>query len=154
MADAAEVALWLLALAGLVGVVFYGFASYKIGEKFGKWGSPYFAVYAVLFLAALVPTPASEPVANPLALLMSLVSWLLYTHLVLRHRIVGALLPVRVAAILLGLLALVVFPLLPDMAAVFALLYRGGVLGGWLAGARAHRKARGEETAPAPEAAS
>jgi hypothetical protein len=61
---------------------------------------------------------------------------------------VGALLPVRVAAIVLGLLALVVFPLLPQAAGAFALLYRAGAVVGWLVGARA--AGRPEEAPPPP----
>lgn len=152
MADGADLLLATLVAAGLVGMAFHGFASYKIGEKIGKWGSPYFAVYVVLLMAALAPTAQSEPVASPLGVLMSLVSWVLYTHLVMRHRIVGALLPVRVAAIVLGLLALVVFPLLPQGAEVFTVLYKLAVVGGWLAGVRAYGRGRQERPAAPAQA--
>jgi len=135
--------------AGVVGVAFYAYSSYKIGEKFGKWSAPYFAVYVVLLLAALSPTAQVEPLASPLAILMSVVSWVLYTHLVLRQRVVQAVLPVRVAAVALGLLALVVFPILPQAAVGFALLYRAGAAVGWMAGVRAYGQGDARPTAPA-----
>lgn len=149
-ATATDVVLILLVAAGLVGVIFYAYSSYRIGEKFGKWSTPYFAVYLVLLLAALSPVAQAEPIASPLAVLMSVVSWLLYTHIVLRKRIVSALLPIRVAAVLLGLLALVVFPMMPQAAAGFAVLYRVGAVLGWLGGVRASGKTAADQPAPAP----
>lgn len=146
----ADIALAVFAVAGLVGAVFYAYSSYKIAEKFGKWSSPYFAVYVVLLLAALSPAAQVHPITSPLAILMSVVSWILYSHVVLRQKIVRRVLPVRIAAIVIGLLALVIFPLLPQLALGFALLYRAGASAGWLAGLLASGK-EGEK-APPPSA--
>jgi hypothetical protein len=134
--DGASVWIAIIATAGAIGVGFYGYSSYRIGQKFGKWGAPYFAVYAVLLIAALTRASDPDPISGPVGVAMSLVSWALYTQLVLRRRIVRAVAPVRYGAVVLGLLALVVFPLLPQAAAGFALLYHAGAVTGWLAGAR------------------
>ena len=131
-----DIALALILVAGAVGVAFYGYSSHRIGAKHGKWSSPYGAVYAALLVSTLAGGAAAE-FDRPTAVIMSLVSWVLYSHLVLRKVIVKGIWPIRAAAVFLGFLALVLFPLFtlfstgPDL---FAFLYRAAAFTGWVIG--------------------
>ncbi len=131
-----DVFLALLIVGGSVGVAFYGYSSHRIGARHGKWSAPYGAVYAALLVSTLFGGAAAE-FDRPSAVLMSLVSWVLYSHLVLRRVIVKGNWPLRAAAVFLGFLALVLFPLFTLFSAgpdLFALMYRAAAFGGWVIG--------------------
>jgi hypothetical protein len=131
-----EVWTGLLITGGAVGVAFYGYSSHKIGERFGVASAPYAAVYGVLLVVTLSGSP--QGFDTPTALLMSLITWGLYTHSLLKSKIVRERFGLQLIAIGIGFLALVVFPLFTRevLQAVFAALYRGAALVGWLVGAK------------------
>lgn len=126
----------LLVVAGATGVAYYAYSSHRIGAAFGMASVPYAAVYAALLVSAFSPAIAS--IDRPVALLMSLVAWGLYTATVVRSRAAKILVPVKVAGVAVGFLALVVFPLFspPSLELVLLVLYRGAAVGGWVVGAR------------------
>lgn len=128
-----EAYLVLIIAAGAVGVAFYGYSSFRIGERFGMASVVYPAVYFALLASALAPA-AAPALDRPTAIVMSVVSWGLYTAALLRSRVVKRHLGLEVAATGLGFIALVVFPVIAPV--LFAVLYRGAAVTGWVAGAR------------------
>lgn len=126
----------LIVAAGAAGVAYYAYSSHKIGSTFGMASVPYGALYAALIVSAFAPGLSS--VDRPAALAMSLVAWGLYSISVTRSKLVKGIRPLKAAAVGVGFLALVVFPLfsVPALEFVLQVLYRGAALGGWAVGAR------------------
>lgn len=131
-----EVWTLLLVAAGAVGVAYYGYTSHKIGRHFGMVSVPYAAVYAALLLTAFAP--AIQSVDRPAAIVMSLVSWGLYSAALFRAKVVKRHLALQAAAVGIGFFALVLIPLfsLAQLALTFNVLYRAAALVGWAIGAR------------------
>lgn len=131
-----EVLLAVLILGGAIGVAFYGLSSHRIGARFGLVSVPYAGVYGMLLVVAL--SGSAQAFDFPTAVLMSLITWALYTHTLLKSRIIKRRLSVQIPAIGIGFLALVLFPLftVAGLQTVFAVLYRGAALFGWIAGAK------------------
>lgn len=131
-----EFLLAVLVLGGAVGVAFYGLSSHRIGARFGLVSVPYAGVYGLLLVTALTGTVQAFDL--PTAVLMSLITWGLYTHTLLKSKIIKRRLALQIPAIAIGFLALVVFPLLTaaGLQTVFAVLYRSAALFGWIAGAK------------------
>jgi len=127
----------LLAVAGAAGVSFYGYSSRRIGERFGMVSAPYAAVYAALLMSVLLFSTAPS-FDQPLAVLMALLSWILFSVTILRARVIKHSLTFQLGAVAIGFLALVLFPLFtgPVLRDVFAALYRAAALIGWVIGAK------------------
>jgi hypothetical protein len=126
----------VLILGGAVGVAFYGLSSHRIGARFGLVSVPYAAVYGVLLVVAF--SGSAQAFDLPTAVLMSMITWGLYTHTLLKSKLIKRRLAVQIPAIGIGFLALVIFPLftVAGLQTVFAVLYRGAALAGWIAGAK------------------
>lgn len=131
-----EVLTVLLIAAGATGVAYYGYSSHQIGRAFGMVSVPYPGVYAALLLTAF--SPAVQSFDRPAAILMSLVSWGLYSAALFRSKVVKRHLGIQVAAVGIGFVALVVFPLisLASIALTVNVLYRSAAIVGWTLGAR------------------
>jgi len=129
--------LGLLIIGGAAGVTFYGYSSHRIGQRFGVLSAPYAAIYAALFLSVLFLSTAPS-FDQPIAVLMALISWGLYSHTLLRSRLIKRRLAIQLPAVAIGFLALVLFPLFTGVILrdVFAALYRGAALMGWTVGTK------------------
>jgi len=137
-----EVWLAVILAAGATGVAYYGYSSHKIGQHFGMVSVPYAAVYAALLVMTFAP--AIGTIDRPAAVVMSLVSWALYTRALLASKVVKRHIAVQGAAVAVGFLALVIFPLFPllapssqgDLSTTLNALYRLAAVVGWTVGAR------------------
>lgn len=126
----------LLLVAAAAGIGYYGYSSHRIGSHFGMVSVPYAGIYAALLVTALAPGVSN--VDRPAAVIMSLVSWGLYTRTVTGARAVRLHPRVRGAAVAVGFFALVLIPLFspPALATTVNFLYRLAAVVGWVAGAR------------------
>src|SRR5689334_412022 len=103
---------------------------------------PYAAVYAALLITTFAP--AIQTVDRNVAVVMAVVSWGLYTRTLMSRLAVRFTPLVRGALVVIGFLALVIFPLLhllfPEAQGGFFLvivaMYRLAAVGGWVVGAR------------------
>jgi hypothetical protein len=122
--------------AGAVGVAYYGYSSHKIGKFFGMVSVPYAALYCALIVTTL--SPAAQTVDRQAAVIMSLVSWGLYSRTLFGSMVVKHVPVVHAAAVAIGFVALVLIPLFAvrELSVTLNILYRLAAVAGWTVGAR------------------
>jgi hypothetical protein len=122
--------------AGAVGVAYYGYSSHKIGQYFGMVSVPYAAVYCALIVTTL--SPSAQTIDRQGAIVMSLVSWGLYSRTLFGSKVIKHVPIVHALGVGIGFLALVVIPLFAvhELSLTLNIMYRLAAVVGWTVGAR------------------